>query len=156
MPPTSQELSLLINPLVPESLQHNNRVSSSHHISLHPLPTTMPPSRTPANKNHTGLNPTSLVNLIPPRPDSRNPSATIRNGLHLLPTRHNHRLRAFPCSSDIPVGGQGCWRVLPGRRWRNRGACCAEGWDCQGCWEGDTEGRLEGCLVRGWCFGRGA
>jgi len=26
MPPTKQELSLLINPLVPESVQHNNRV----------------------------------------------------------------------------------------------------------------------------------
>ncbi|KAL3454557.1 hypothetical protein BJX65DRAFT_260812 [Aspergillus insuetus] len=31
MPPTSQELSLLINPLVPESLQHNNRVLSQLH-----------------------------------------------------------------------------------------------------------------------------
>jgi hypothetical protein len=27
MPATKQELSLLINPLVPESVQHNNRVS---------------------------------------------------------------------------------------------------------------------------------
>ncbi|PYH64603.1 EMC6 family protein [Aspergillus vadensis CBS 113365] len=31
MPPTKQELSLLINPLVPESLQHNNRTLSSLH-----------------------------------------------------------------------------------------------------------------------------
>ncbi|PTU23332.1 hypothetical protein P175DRAFT_0499875 [Aspergillus ochraceoroseus IBT 24754] len=31
MPPTKQELSLLINPLVPESVQHNNRVLSSLH-----------------------------------------------------------------------------------------------------------------------------
>ena len=28
MPPTKQEISLLINPLVPESVQHNNRVRS--------------------------------------------------------------------------------------------------------------------------------
>ncbi|KAJ5224295.1 uncharacterized protein N7469_007798 [Penicillium citrinum] len=31
MAPTKQELSLLINPLVPESVQHNNRVLSSLH-----------------------------------------------------------------------------------------------------------------------------
>ncbi|PYH82976.1 hypothetical protein BO82DRAFT_332885 [Aspergillus uvarum CBS 121591] len=31
MPPTKQELSLLINPLVPESLAHNNRVLTSLH-----------------------------------------------------------------------------------------------------------------------------
>ncbi|PYH50080.1 EMC6 family protein [Aspergillus saccharolyticus JOP 1030-1] len=31
MPPTKQELSLLINPLVPESLQHNNRTLTSLH-----------------------------------------------------------------------------------------------------------------------------
>ncbi|KAL2007862.1 hypothetical protein VTN00DRAFT_7844 [Thermoascus crustaceus] len=31
MPPTQQELSLLINPLVPESVQHNNRVLSQTH-----------------------------------------------------------------------------------------------------------------------------
>lgn len=29
MPPTKQEISLLINPLVPESVQHNNRVRPS-------------------------------------------------------------------------------------------------------------------------------
>ncbi|PLB45073.1 hypothetical protein P170DRAFT_440209 [Aspergillus steynii IBT 23096] len=29
MAPTKQELSLLINPLVPESVQHNNRVRAS-------------------------------------------------------------------------------------------------------------------------------
>ncbi|EAW08234.1 EMC6 family protein [Aspergillus clavatus NRRL 1] len=31
MPPSTQELSLLINPLVPESVQHNNRVLSQLH-----------------------------------------------------------------------------------------------------------------------------
>ncbi|KAJ5788678.1 hypothetical protein N7457_003668 [Penicillium paradoxum] len=31
MAPTKQELSLLINPLVPEAVQHNNRVLSSLH-----------------------------------------------------------------------------------------------------------------------------
>ncbi|PLB36220.1 EMC6 family protein [Aspergillus candidus] len=31
MPPTKQELSLLINPLVPESVQHNNRTLSTLH-----------------------------------------------------------------------------------------------------------------------------
>ncbi|RAL09684.1 EMC6 family protein, partial [Aspergillus homomorphus CBS 101889] len=31
MPPTKQELSLLINPLVPESLQHNNRTLTTLH-----------------------------------------------------------------------------------------------------------------------------
>ncbi|KAL4907351.1 hypothetical protein BDW74DRAFT_149012 [Aspergillus multicolor] len=31
MPPTNQELSLLINPLVPESVQHNNRVLTQLH-----------------------------------------------------------------------------------------------------------------------------
>ncbi|PYI25905.1 hypothetical protein BP00DRAFT_408500 [Aspergillus indologenus CBS 114.80] len=31
MPPTKQELSLLINPLVPESLAHNNRVLTALH-----------------------------------------------------------------------------------------------------------------------------
>ncbi|KAA8643502.1 hypothetical protein EYZ11_006597 [Aspergillus tanneri] len=31
MAPTKQELSLLINPLVPESVQHNNRVLSNLH-----------------------------------------------------------------------------------------------------------------------------
>ncbi|KAI9931632.1 hypothetical protein ASPWEDRAFT_37521 [Aspergillus wentii DTO 134E9] len=31
MPPTKQELSLLIKPLVPESVQHNNRVLSQLH-----------------------------------------------------------------------------------------------------------------------------
>ncbi|PYI03659.1 hypothetical protein BO78DRAFT_374787 [Aspergillus sclerotiicarbonarius CBS 121057] len=31
MPPTKQELSLLINPLVPESVQHNNRTLTSLH-----------------------------------------------------------------------------------------------------------------------------
>ncbi|PKX94777.1 EMC6 family protein [Aspergillus novofumigatus IBT 16806] len=31
MPATKQELSLLINPLVPESVQHNNRVLSQLH-----------------------------------------------------------------------------------------------------------------------------
>ncbi|KAL2815849.1 hypothetical protein BDW59DRAFT_12622 [Aspergillus cavernicola] len=31
MPPTTQELSLLINPLVPESVQHNNRVLNQLH-----------------------------------------------------------------------------------------------------------------------------
>ncbi|KAL4869182.1 hypothetical protein BDV12DRAFT_196613 [Aspergillus spectabilis] len=31
MPPTTQELSLLINPLVPESVQHNNRVLTQLH-----------------------------------------------------------------------------------------------------------------------------
>ena len=37
MPPTKQELSLLINPLVPESVQHNNRVCLSffHFILFH-------------------------------------------------------------------------------------------------------------------------
>lgn len=39
MPPTQQELSLLIHPLVPESVQHNNRVS--------------PPSRKPLQNLHT-------------------------------------------------------------------------------------------------------
>ncbi|EEH19119.1 hypothetical protein PABG_01438 [Paracoccidioides brasiliensis Pb03] len=31
MPPTSQELSLLINPLVPDSVMHNNRTLSNLH-----------------------------------------------------------------------------------------------------------------------------
>ncbi|KAK2799140.1 hypothetical protein FQN51_007108 [Onygenales sp. PD_10] len=31
MPPTSQELSLLINPLVPDSVMHNNRTLSTLH-----------------------------------------------------------------------------------------------------------------------------
>ncbi|KAJ9267639.1 hypothetical protein DTO212C5_5878 [Paecilomyces variotii] len=31
MPPTKQELSLLINPIVPESIQHNYRILSSLH-----------------------------------------------------------------------------------------------------------------------------
>ncbi|KAJ6101950.1 hypothetical protein N7486_004377 [Penicillium sp. IBT 16267x] len=31
MAPTKQELSLIINPLVPEAVQHNNRVLSSIH-----------------------------------------------------------------------------------------------------------------------------
>jgi hypothetical protein len=31
MPPTKQEISLLINPLVPEAVQHNNRVLSQLH-----------------------------------------------------------------------------------------------------------------------------
>ncbi|KAL2868800.1 EMC6 family protein [Aspergillus lucknowensis] len=31
MPPTAQELSLLINPLVPESVQHNNRILTQLH-----------------------------------------------------------------------------------------------------------------------------
>ncbi|EYE91475.1 EMC6 family protein [Aspergillus ruber CBS 135680] len=31
MPPTKQEISLLINPLVPESVQHNNRILSNLH-----------------------------------------------------------------------------------------------------------------------------
>ncbi|EZF30274.1 hypothetical protein H109_01673 [Trichophyton interdigitale MR816] len=31
MPPTSQELSLLINPLVPESVTHNNRILANLH-----------------------------------------------------------------------------------------------------------------------------
>ncbi|KAL4928513.1 EMC6 family protein [Aspergillus undulatus] len=36
MPPTNQELSLLVNPLVPESVQHNNRVRSSPHPNPNP------------------------------------------------------------------------------------------------------------------------
>ncbi|KAE8134614.1 hypothetical protein BDV38DRAFT_158522 [Aspergillus pseudotamarii] len=31
MPPTKQEISLLINPLVPENVQHNNRVLANLH-----------------------------------------------------------------------------------------------------------------------------
>lgn len=52
MAATKQELSLLINPIVPEAVQHNNRVRPSQ--SPHPHPHPHPPSRNKANSYPRG------------------------------------------------------------------------------------------------------
>lgn len=44
MAPTKQELSLLINPLVPEAVQHNNRVRFTNTIHQYKLQPQLPQS----------------------------------------------------------------------------------------------------------------
>lgn len=105
MPPTKQELSLLINPIVPESIQHNYRVSkqtSSSSLSLFPLKKKgkeRKKERKNKNKNLTRsffiitdpLKP-PLPNRLPPRSQRRHSRPPIRSGLHILFPRHDLRL----------------------------------------------------------------
>ncbi|KAJ6144220.1 hypothetical protein N7470_008115 [Penicillium chermesinum] len=64
MAPTKQELSLLINPLVPEAVQHNNRPNSlpPRHLRWNP--------RSPISRRLRLLlrRHSSRIRLVPPRP----------------------------------------------------------------------------------------
>lgn len=146
MPPTSQELSLLINPLVPESVTHNNRVAPSIYlpsITISPKPdqrvlTADLDTRKPA-----------FPHSLPTRNRSRHPRPPVRIRLHILPARHH--IRFFPCqrpSSERQHSQnirekyeQRCFRrrCLLSRRWGTGPR--KWWWICE-------EGSLEGSLVQ--------
>lgn len=146
MPPTAQELSLLINPLVPDAVAHNKRVSSH---SLLCVVLSRKKNKSKANESaflsltDTLLPP--LAHRIPPRSLRRDPRSAIRARLRVLLHRHALRVPALPRVSSrvrrlfvfvfffiIDVVAEWCGRVFPWER-RDRG--------------GREKGGVEGCVA---------
>ena len=105
MPLTTQELSLILNPLVPESVQHNNRVSPfflpSFLLCIPPLE-----KKKIANdmSDEDPLN-TPLFNFVPPGPLGRNPLVTVKYGLRVLSGRDGVSVGSFSSIVDLSLLG---------------------------------------------------
>ena len=124
MAPTSQELSLLLHPIVPDSLAHNTRVSYTLHDILPPLhlrPNT-PTSTAPLPlalilKPNTqprlqGPIQPPLPHFIPPRHLRRNPQPRIPLRLRILHPRQLPRLPTHP----FPPRGRSAREIFPRER----------------------------------------
>lgn len=152
MPPTSQELSLLINPLVPESVTHNNRVATSIHLPpIHHIPQQEQRVLTADLDTRKPTFPHSL----PTRHRRRHSRPPVRLRLHILPARHH--ICFLPCQrpSSERQHTQNSREKYEQRHFRRR--CLLSGrwgtgprkwwWLCE-------EGSLEGSLVqRTCCYG---
>lgn len=154
MPPTRQELSLLIHPLVPESVQHNRRVR----LSVYPYHW----NRLAKHENLIGSISTPIPHSLHSRHLSRYPRSSIHGWLRILFRRHTSRLRPRTNPPSRPIFFQ-CdrrsRRIFSRRKrwwdWRDRWL-----WENSGSWrrwwETCSEERcVEGCLVGWWCDGRG-